>query len=355
MPTHQSTTGASLCLLLAACTAAPNPRPTNEPAPWRPPTSAKALDAQSAEKAKPEAPAVKSADTAAVKSAVADTVPTASSSANGGEALVARVGGEPVYVSELLTQWFYLENGRVRDQLGNLIMTRFVLAEANRLHVRIDPDEATQAYTAAVDAIENEIKSSSFAKKKPNLKLDEYVDAVLGLDPIRYRERLRDDALRSLLGQRVTRAWMLQQEHVDLHVIVVGNEEDLKAAQKDLADGIAFETVAKNRSIDPSKAEGGLITPIVKSNTSLSKLAFETPIGKVGGPVSDAGAWLLLRVDDRPAPVSGDWSTIGAAVEASLKKRPVEPLEVKQWHSAMVGRYEVDQNPFFDLVGEPRR
>jgi hypothetical protein len=177
----------------------------------------------------------------------------------------------------------------------------------------------------------------------------------MGLDPIRYRERLRDDSVRALLGERVTRAWMLQQEHAEIHVIVVSSEDDVKAAQQDLASGKSFEDVAKARSIDPSKKEGGAITPIVRGSTPLSKAAFETAIGQVGGPITDSGAWLLLRVDARPQPIEGDWSRIGPAIEESLKKRPVDPLEVKQWHAAMLERYEVDLKPFLDLVREPAR
>jgi hypothetical protein len=62
-----------------------------------------------------------------------------------------------------------------------------------------------------------------------------------------------------------------------------------------------------------------------------------------------------VRVDDRPKPLDGDWARIGSAIEQSLKKRPVDPLEVKQWHSAMLERYEVDLKPFLELVNEEPR
>jgi len=336
-----SVTAALSLALFAGCAAAPNPAATNEPAPYRPVTDAK--------------PKTKETPTADSKSVSAAASNATTAEAKTVEPVVARVAGQPVYVSELLAQWLYLDNFRVLDQLRNLAMSRLVLAEASRLRVKVDADTSSRAYESAVRAIEAEIRGSEMGRKSPELTLDGYVNSVMGLDSIRYRERLRDDSLRALLGERVTRAWMLQQEHAEIHVIILNSEADLKAAQQDLADGKAFEDVARARSIDPSKKDGGAITPIVKGTTPLSKAAFETPIGSVGTPVTDSGAWLLLRVDARPTPLEGDWARIGAAIEADLKRRPVDPLEVKQWHAAMLNRYEVDLTPFLDLVDEPGR
>lgn len=367
-------------VVLAAC-AAPNPKPTNEPAAWRPPAENKAKEpAAAATNAQgaattPGASARDSAGTNAANANGASTNPAVTNSASTAppagaapaqkpagtadavstEPIVARVAGQPVYVSELLSQWLYLDNFRVLDQLRNIAMSRIVLAEASRLRVTIDADKSSTAYESAVAAIENEIKGSEMGRKTPNLTLDSYVDRVMGLDPIRYRERLRDDALRALLAERVTRAWLLQQEHAEIHVLVVGSEDEVKAAQKDLADGKSFEEVARARSIDPSKTDGGRITPILRGTTPLAKAAFDSPIGAVGGPITASGAWLLFRVDARPTPVEGDWSRIGPLVEDSLKQRPVDSLEGKQWHSSMVERYEVDLKPFLDLVREPAR
>jgi peptidyl-prolyl cis-trans isomerase C len=343
--------------VFAAC-AAPNPRPSNEPAPWRPPAETKAKPAvEPVATGKAAAPADSAPTKAAALTEDSAAAPgsAATKEAAAPDIVVARVAGQPIYVSELLSQWLYLDNFRVRDQLVNLAMGRLVLAEASRLRVKIDADTASKAYEDAVAAIENEIQNSEFGHKTPNMTLDYYFDHVMGLDPIRYRERLRDDAMRALLGERVTRAWLLEQEHAELHVLVVSSEDDVKAAQKDLADGQSFEDVARKRSIDPSKKDGGALTPLVRSATPLSKAAFDVTIGAVAGPISSSGMWLLFRVDARPKPLEGDWARIGPAVEDSLKKRHVDQDELKQWHDAMKARYSVDLSPFLDLVHEPQR
>ncbi len=266
------------------------------------------------------------------------------------EPIVARVAGEPVYVSELLEQVMYTDTLAILQHLDRVVMGRLVTAEAKRLRVRIDPELDAHAFEDGVKAFEKQ-----YSKQFPNMTFDRFVDRVLGLDPIKYREHLRDDTRETLLAERVARAWLLQQEHVDMHVIVVNSEDDVKAAQKDLADGMAFEEVARKRSMDPSKEKGGLVVPMVHKDTPLGKLAFETPVGKVGGPLTDAGAWMLVHVDGVHPAMEGDWTRIGAAVEADLKLREIDGLEIRQWRTAMLDRYEVEIRPFLDLVHESGR
>lgn len=328
---------------LSAC-AAPNPARSGDPAPWKPRET-------KLEKSDPSRPADGPASGAQPSPASAP----ASEATPAGEPVVVRVGGKPVYVSELLSQWLYLDNFRVLDQIHSLARKRIVLAEAGRLRVQVGPDRAAQAYEEAVQALEKELAQSERGKRLKNLTLDKYVDRVLGLDPIRYREHVRDDALLALLGERVARTWLLQQEHARIQVIIVESEDALKAVQADLAAGKSFEDVARARSVDPSKEQGGAIAPVVRGPTPIAKAAFETAIGEVSSPLHDSGVWMILRVDSRPAPESGDWSAVGARVEASLAERPVDPLEVKQWQAAMLDRYEIDMKPFLELVNEPTR
>ena len=85
----------------------------------------------------------------------------------------------------------------------------------------------------------------------------------------------------------------------------------------------------------------------------LSRLAFATAVGEVGGPLVRGGSFLLLRVVERLDGVEGDWSEVGESVLASLEATPVEEREFIQWRSAMIPRYKVNLAPFADLVGDP--
>jgi hypothetical protein len=346
----------STCVLVTALTAcaASNPERTSVPAPYKPPAKTTPESTKPAEPAAAQKPAEggTTAPAAGTTNAASTGKPadTISQPTPDADPIVLRVGGEPVFVSELLKQWLYSDNFRALDQVEDLIVSRIVYMEAQRLRVRIDRDEDLRMYDEAVKGIEAEIQ-----KKSPGVSLDRYVERVMGLSASRYRDRLRQDTVRILLARRVTRAWLLQQEHVATHGIITDNEEDMKAVQKDLADGKTFEEVARARSVDKdSKNEGGRLTPIVDRNVPLGKLAFETEVGAIGGPIMVAGKWLILRVDSRTQPIEGDWAKIGAAVEESLKQRPVDEHEVQQWRRAMLDRYEVDTRPFYDLVDEPR-
>lgn len=371
-----------ICLLISACGATPNPKRPETPSPWIPPpktsaaknapeasvakaSSATTSDAQTnADAVKPSSPAVvqKSEQAPSTKATSPSTPPTTKAPASTpdraptsdpkttGDLVIATVAGQPIEVDELLAQWLHQDSIGVLEHLDQIVVTHLALAEAKRLSIKVDPDRAERAYDESVAAIEKQI-----AIKRPGMLLDKYVDRVLGLDPIAYRERLRDDALKSLIVERAARAYVLQSEHAFLRMIVVKTDEDVKAVQNELATGTAFEDVARKHSADPSAKDGGRIPPVIRSETAVGKLAFETKIGAIAGPQAEQGAWLFVKVDERPEPLSGNWGEIGAAVEKSLAERRIEELEFSQWRVAMLRRYDVDTKPFLKLAGEPTR
>jgi hypothetical protein len=341
MPIHPSVL---LLAALCACTAAPNPTPPKAPATYAPPAASAPAPTATAETVEASAPEPQSPSPATPPKESAATTPTSSG------VVIAHVAGQPVDVSELLSQWMHQSSTDLREQFDRLVMSRLVLEEARRLSLSIDPERAEKAYADAVIGIEKEI-----GKKRPGLSLDRYVDQLLGLDPKTYRERLRDDALRGLLAERVMRAFQLQSEHADIRVIVVKTEEDLKTVQSELAAGKPFEDVARERSADSSAKDGGRVPPVIRSDNVMGTLAFETPVGSVGGPKYEQGAWLLAKVVARPEPLVGNWNAIGEKVEASLKERSIEDLELSQWQTAMLRRYEVDISPLMKLAGQPTR
>jgi len=355
-----------LCVLAVAC-ATRNPAPASAPAAWQPPpvvapAPAPAATPATTPPAASAAPATAAAAGTAAATAQNGATPPATPPATGttsvgpvagDDVIVASVAGKPIFASELVAQWLYAGRSEARDQIDNLVLGRLVVAEATRLGVRIDPEMAEAAYTKGLEALEKQIQSSR--KAFENISLDRYVDQFLGLDPKRYRERLRDDALRSLLGARVVRGWLLQSDHAFLSVIVVRSEEDKKTVETELAAGTAFAEVAKLRSKDASAADGGRIAPIVRGNTPIASIAFATEPGKVGGPISEGGDFLFVRVEKRGSPLAGAWDVLGPAVEASIGEQNVDQLELEQWRRAMRERYTVDLTPFLRLAGEATR
>ena len=182
--------------------------------------------------------------------------------------------------------------------------------------------------------------------------IEDFISQRLGLDPVRYLERLEQQTKVDLLAERVVRAWLLTSERAEVSVIVVDKRERADVVQARLAQGEEFGKLAGEFSVEDSASRAGRIPPVVRGPAALSRLAFSTPVGEVGGPVFEGGQWLFLMVDGRPQPLRGNWSEVGQAVQASLEQRPIEDPEYWQWKAAMLDRYEVDMEPFLDLVGE---
>jgi hypothetical protein len=96
------------------------------------------------------------------------------------------------------------------------------------------------------------------------------------------------------------------------------------------------------------------VSALVESELSpLSRLAFHTEPGTVGGPLEDGDRFLLILVEELHAPRAGSWAEIGAAVEQSLAERPLDETEYRQWELFLDRVHAPDLAPFFELAGEP--
>ncbi|MFT4711115.1 MAG: hypothetical protein ACI9D0_000059 [Bacteroidia bacterium] len=261
---------------------------------------------------------------------------------------VAYVAGEPIDVRELLAHWMHRDSRTVYDFADRLVTGRLALAEAQRLGIALDP---TLVDAGVVEA------RNVFAERLGGVRqdVDRYLLEQLGLDPTRYFDLVRDETVQQLLSERAVRTWTLSNDRADVAVIVVATPEDAALVTERLKAGEPFAQVASEASLDPSGAAGGLLPPVIKSElSSLSRLAFNTPVGDWGGPIDEQGKQIFIQTLGFPTTLVGNWQVIGEAVEADLEARPVEDPEYWQWRSAMGRRYEIDMRPLFDLLGEPQ-
>ena len=125
--------------------------------------------------------------------------------------------------------------------------------------------------------------------------------------------------------------------------------------QAALAAGRDFGEVAGEFSVDDTKAAGGLVPFVVREERSpLAALAFRTPVGEIGGPLPISDHQFLLRVEEKRAPIEGDWAAIEARVLASLREHPVETSEFVHWKLETQARYPIDLGRLWSLVGAAR-
>ncbi len=283
----------------------------------------------------------------AVGNAQSNAAPT---SVAGSPDLIGTVGGQSITVADLLGLWMQRDSLELFRQVKHLIANRMVDLEAARLGIPADPELAERRYKESVEDIEKTI-----SKQRPGVKLDDFVSRVLGLDPLRYRERLRSDAAQGVLAERCVRAFLLENEHAQLRMIAVQSEDLLHKVQAALAAGTDFAAVAKEFSVDPSSKQGGRMAGVVKSESLMGRLAFQTPVGEVSKPEYAQGVWLVIKVEARPAPLATDWKVLGPAVAQSLAEWGIDDVEYKQWEAAMEERYRIDLKPLMNLSGQVAR
>jgi parvulin-like peptidyl-prolyl isomerase len=300
--------------------------------------------------AAPQEPAPKAAPTQGAGTSTPASSP-AETSAGEDTGVLGWVAGQPLRAEELLVEWGDVASRELFLVLDKLVATRLALAEASRLAIKLAPEEVEQRY-----ALERERLAGEVAKKQQksgkSRTLEEFIARDLGFDPKAYLERLRRSMIRQMLAERAVRAASLAEESVALRLIVVANAEQLAKVQAALAEKRDFAAVATELSVDDSRAQGGLV-PFVQADerSPLARLAFQTKVGEVAGPLPVGDHQFLIRVEERRAARVGDWSVIGEPVLASLVAHPVEDAEFLHWKLAMEDRYPIDMRPMMELIG----
>ena len=290
--------------------------------------------------AKPESPAAVNAGAAAG--------PEAPGKAKA-DAPIAFIAGQPILASELLGRWMHREPRKVQSYLQEFVLERLVILEARRLEVKLERSAVEDAVARAVELIERQIKENG-----AGMDLETFVQRQYGLDPATYMRRLRDEQATDLLAERCVRSWVLENERAEVRIIAVRDEALMQEVQTKLAAGESFEELARLHSVDASAEDGGRLPPVIRApGAPLSRLAFATPVGQVGGPINEDGTFMLVLVEARPERIRGDWPAVAAAVEASLAERGIEDPEYWQWKLAMAERYSIDTSPLLEFVGEP--
>lgn len=269
-----------------------------------------------------------------------------------GVPLIARVGGTALDLRQLFVRTWWRSPDAVREVLEQLVVERIAALEAQRLGVSVTPAEVE----ARVDQAWSALQERAGAQDPP-LGVEDYVRQVIGLDPGFYQAQLRGDALTQMLLERSIRSWALERERTVARVLAVADRDKLRAAQDLLEAGKPFDEVAATYGLDSESEGGGRRLMIARDERiPLSRVAFQTEIGQVGGPVEQNGAFLLMLVEERLPAYDGPAHRFQEAVATDLAEHPVEDLEYIQWRSAMDLRYAVDLSPFAELVetaGQP--
>jgi hypothetical protein len=258
---------------------------------------------------------------------------------------IGSVSGRVIPLSDLVAKWIWREPTRVRAILDDLVLSHIIVFEAAALQIELPDGAIKKAVETRLATLEREAASSGAAS------LEAYIQEALGMEPETYLKYAQEEAAIDLLAPRCVRAWMLTSDHREIRAITVKSQADVDQVQARLAKGEPFADVARALSVDPSKEDGGRLPPVVRgSDLVLTRTAFAAEVGDVAGPIKDRDGMLFVYVESAPKPLEGLWQTIGAEVEASLAARDIEDPEFWQWKAQMLGRYDVNMEPFLNLV-----
>ncbi len=260
---------------------------------------------------------------------------------------VARVAGAEIPVGELLERLWLLSPDAVRQELEQLVESRFVLAEALRLGIELRPDDVEKEVARSYAALEEEMRA-----RDVTLSVEEYVRRALGLEPAFYNRMVRRQSITHLLAQRAIRAWTLQNERAEVEVLEVADRVEADRIRNELDLGASFEDLcAEVTAGEEPRGERTRLQVVRSAESALARLTFATRVGQVGGPLEDGERQLFVRVEERHGPLEGTWADLRDRVLASLVRTPVRNPEYWQWKIAMQKRYRVDRSPFLDLIG----
>ncbi len=263
------------------------------------------------------------------------------------QSILGWAAGVPISIEDLLLAWHEVSTREVWLVVDKLVATRIAFAEAARLGLELDP----AALDAAVGEERAELEAEA-GKADGSPSVETYIQHTFGMEPALYLERMRESALRQMVAERSIRVWTLSNETRAVRVIAVSLEEEMRAIQAALAAGGDFAELAKRHSLDETAEADGFVPFLIRQEHSpLARLAFATPLGEVGGPLWISGHGFLIRVEAERAPLSGDWSALGEAVEQSLVEHPVSDAEFIHWKIQMEKSYPVELGPLKRLLG----
>jgi len=256
---------------------------------------------------------------------------------------VAHVGGEPIDVRSFLIRAWWTSSDQQRDLLEQLILERIVRLEAERLRIRLDPDEVEAEIERVFESLDRRIRESGSVLTRP-----EYIRQVLRLDPAFWESQIRGDTIIQALLDRAVRAHSLANDHAIVRFLSVASDAEATGIEARLAAGESFADLAQELAERPGDGEATIL--VRNEDTEISRRVYGTAAGSWAGPWLSNGRYLFVHVERFVPAFEGGSQALLRTVEADLAAFPLHEIEFSQWHVAMNQRYSIDRTPYQDLV-----
>jgi peptidyl-prolyl cis-trans isomerase D len=193
-------------------------------------------------------------------------------------------------------------------------LTRFSNEQRSIEYVKLD---AAQAGT--IDPPSPEALAGYFEDHKIQFRAPEYRKiALVAVTPedIGKWSEVSDEDARKVFEQRKDR--LGTPERRQLSQIIFPNAEEAMAARNRIASGMSFEDLAKERGLNPSDIDLGLIAKSAVTDPAIADAAFSLPSGEVSQPAQGQFGVALVKVGKIEPGVTLAYETVAADLKKEI-------------------------------------
>src|SRR6202521_766460 len=171
-------------------------------------------------------------------------------------------------------------------------LTRFANEQRSIEYVKLDAAQAGTIDPPSPEALAGYFDDHKTLFRAPEYRKISFV-AVTPEDIGKWSEVSDEDA-RKVFEQRRDR--LGTPERRQLSQIIFPNTEEAMAARNRIASGLSFEDLAKERGLNPSDIDLGLIAKSAVIDTAIANAAFSLPSGEVSQPVQGRFGVALVKI-----------------------------------------------------------
>ena len=196
-------------------------------------------------------------------------------------------------------------------------LSRFQNEQRSIEYVKLD---AAQAGT--IDPPSPETLAAYFDDHKTQFRAPEYRKisfVVINPEEIGKWTDVSDEDARKVFEQRRDRLGTPEKREVSQ--IVFPNAEEALAARSRIAGGLSFEDLAKERGLNPSDVDLGLIAKSAIIDPAIADAAFSLPSGEVSQPVQGKFGVALVKIGKIEPGVEPTYESVAARPEEGNRDR----------------------------------
>jgi peptidyl-prolyl cis-trans isomerase D len=193
-------------------------------------------------------------------------------------------------------------------------LTRFANEQRSIEYVKLDAARAGTIDPPSPEALAGYFDDHKTLFRAPEYRKISFV-AVTPEDIGKWSEVSDEDA-RKVFEQRRDR--LGTPERRQLSQIIFPNTEEAMAARNRIASGLSFEDLAKERGLNPSDIDLGLITKSAIADPAIADAAFSLPSGEVSQPEQGRFGVALVKVGKIEPGVEASYESVASDLKKEI-------------------------------------